>query len=252
MGKCGTHQLAHALKSIGIESYAEFLDIKPIYLKWMRNRFTNKSKIIAKEALSLWGNDLLEVFKHNDCFADVGHYLGPIYPVVDELCKENNISVTCVHLTRNFWPQRLLSYNDPSNYAYNPKKVDIDTIHDYIETYYYCEQSWCSTISWKKWLSISPFERLCRLWTSYNEYFLLSGRRIFHSENFNNEYKDILYQLYPEATFEQQKVFGSALYRNRLQPQDADPAYYIQMTLEEEKIYDKICGKTLEKLGYGV
>ena len=252
MGKCGTHQLGHALRSIEIESHSEFFDIKPVYLKWMRNRFTDKQKITTKKALSLWGSDLLKVFKENDCFADTGHLLGPIYPVVDELCRKNKISVRSIHLTRSFWPHRLLLYNDPSNYIYSPKRVDVNTVHAYIETYYYCEQSWCSIISWEEWLSISPFERLCRLWTSHNEYFLLGNRKIFHSEDFNNSYKDILYELYPEATSEQQEVFRAALYRDKSVLQDADSTYSIQMTLEEKNIYDRICGPTLEKLGYGV
>ncbi len=251
--KSGTTQLSRALQRIGICAHHELVDIKSLYPKWMKKRFTPNPLLDIESAKRLWENVLLKYLQGEGYFADISHYLSILYPMIDNM----DIETRSIHLTRNFLPHRLMSWK---LFANPGRRTDDNTEHIYkdLEWVYWsgsqecypAELSWCSNIKWEDWVSMSQFERLCWYFKLHSEYFLLGKRKIFHVEDFNIKYLEILEILYPETNDEQKDKFKKALFYEPLLPEKADPPYTLEITDEQKEIYEKICGPTLKKLGY--
>jgi len=252
MSKSGTARLAYALNSIGIDAHHEIVDIRPVYLKWMKNRFSSSpvSKLDVESAKILFQEELLKYLQGDGYFADISHYLATLYPIIDSIADSMNIDTRSVHLTRSFFPHRTIVYNTLT--FVNNVRISDDTIHTDRDLYYPAELSWCSDIEWKDWVTMSQFERICWYWKFHQEYFLEGGRKIFHVEDFNfdNRSLEILKILYPEATDEQKEIFKRELFYIPESPYDANATYTLKTTDEEKEIYERICGSTLKKLGY--
>ena len=259
MSKSGTTRLAYALNCIGIDAHHEIIDIRPVYLKWMKKRFSlsQVSKLDVESAKILFQEELLKYLQVTNSnmlsdgyFADISHYLATLYPIIDNITDSMNIDTRSIHLTRSFFPHRTIVYN---TYTFvNNVKISDNTIHTDRDLYYPAELSWCSDIEWKDWVTMSHFEKLCWYWKFHQEYFLEGRREIFHVEDFNfdNKSLEILKILYPEATEKQKEIFKRELFYTPESPYGTNATYTLETTDEEKEIYERICGPTLKKLGY--
>lgn len=245
----GTHQLAHALRSIGIDAHHEIIDIRPIYLEWMKKRFTSDPALNIESAEALWKDNLLEYLKGEGYFADISHYISMLYPLIDRITSSMNIDSRSIFITRKMYPHRLRAYG---NYSCKQTgmRIDDNTISNNRDLIYTHELSWSSDITWEAYTTMSHFERLCWQWKLHNEYFMKSNRKIFHVEDFNTRSLEILNVLYPEATEDQKRKFKETLFYRPLSPDKSNPPYTLEMTNNEKQIYSEVCEPTLKRLGY--
>lgn len=258
--KSGTTRLAHALHSIGdkqnpyIDVHHQIVDIRHIYLKWIKKRFsqqstslsTNDENKLSESVVVLLEKEFSKYLQGEGYFADISHYLASIYPIIDNM----DIDTRSVHLTRSYFPHRTRVYGGFVNNIKITSEILSASTNSHIDYYYPAELSWCSDIEWDDYVAMSQFERLCWYWKFHQEYFLLGKREIFHVEDFNNRSLEILKILYPEATDEQKDIFNRELFYIPESPDKAIAPYTLKTTEEEKEIYERICGPTLKKLGY--
>lgn len=236
--KCGTRALATALRDIGLESFHQKVAIHRLIHTWTAGLFQPDDDLAAR--IARFQDPVAEILmphlNGSGFFCDISHYLAWFYPVIDSL----DISTRSIHITRDarrMVTEHLLLSNIGIRHAWR------DGGHLYPPTL------WQLRSEPMHQTSFGMFEHWCCYWIALNEFFSEGKRQHFRLEGFNQQHKEILQELYPEASVEQESIFAESLsssidpYRPRFLGWRTWPEI-------ERKRYNSLCEVSLRQYGY--